>query len=295
MNKMKIRVFSFMIAIAFSSCEKNINFNLKNAETVLVVDAQIENNEYPTVVLTNSLDYFGKISTDILANTFIHNAEVKISNGTVTNALKEYAFPLGGGYTGYVYSVDLANLATAFKGQFNKQYSLSILSGGKSYSASTTIPLLAKFPDSVWYSPAPQNPDTNKRVMMVKATDPPGLGNYIRYFTKKNSDPVWPGANSVFDDRIIDGTTYILQVDQGINRNDPPKSDSNFFKKGDTVTLKLCNIDKATYTFWNTWEFNQQSIGNPFSQPGKVIGNISNGGLGAFCGYAAWFNKQVVK
>ena len=258
-------VYLVAILFLFSSCEKNIDFNLKNAENVLVVDAQIENNEYPTVVLTKSLDYFGTISTDILANSFVHNADVKITNGSLSHTLKEYAFPLGAGYTGYIYSVDLANPSTVFKGQFNKQYDLTIISNGKTYTAVTTIPILAKFPDSIWFRQAPQNPDTNKRVMMIRATDPPGLGNYIRYFTKKNSQPFFPGSNSVFDDRVIDGSTYTLQIDQGINRNDPPKADSNFYSKGDTVTFKLSNIDKATYTFWNTWEFAQQSIGNPFS------------------------------
>jgi hypothetical protein len=100
---------------------------------------------------------------------------------------------------------------------------------------------------------------------------------------------------SVFNDDIVDGTTYTVQVEPGINRNDPPEFEENFFKKSDTVTLKICNIDRATYNFWNTWEFAQQSIGNPFSQPNKVIGNISNGALGAFCGYASWYKTIVVE
>ncbi len=150
-------------------------------------------------------------------------------------------------------------------------------------------------PDSLWFKRAPQNPDTNKRVLVTRTTDPPGLGNYIRYFTKKNRGNFLPGENSVFDDAVIDGTTYEIQVEQGVDRNNRISSDSNFFKRGDTVTVKLCNIDKATYTFWNTWEFSQQSIGNPFAQPNKVIGNISNGALGAFCGYAAWYKTLIVK
>ncbi|MEP7109441.1 MAG: DUF4249 family protein, partial [Ferruginibacter sp.] len=123
---------------------------------------------------------------------------------------------------------------------------------------------------------------------------PPGLGNYIRYFTRKNSEPFLPGENSVFDDQVIDNTTYQLQVDPGINRNNPVSFDSNYFKRGDTVTLKLCNIDKPTYTFWSTWEFAFQSIGNPFAQPNKVIGNISNGALGDFYGYAAFYKTLII-
>jgi hypothetical protein len=288
-------IFLLFLTIFFlSSCEKNIDFNLKNADDVLVVDAQIENGQVPTVILTKSFDYYNTISPQILASSFVRNAEVTISNGTLTHKLKEYAV-LFFGYVGYFYSLDSSNLTNAFVGEFNKQYTLTIKYDGKEYAAKTNIPLLTKYPDSLWFKQAPLNPDTNKRVLMTRTTDPPGLGNYIRYYTKKNSENFLPGSNSVFDDAVIDGITYELQIDQGIDRNNPRPADSNFFRRGDTVTVKLCNIDKATYTFWNTWEFSQQSIGNPFAQPNKVIGNISNGALGAFCGYAAWFQTLIVK
>jgi hypothetical protein len=292
---MKKNIWLIAIFFFFSSCEKDINFNLKNADNVLVVDAEIESDKYPTVVLTKSLDFFSTINPQLLEGSFVHNADVKISNGMLTHTLKETAVPLPGGYTAYFYAVDENNLPTAFKGEFNKKYTLAINAEGKAYTATTTIPILAKHPDSLWFKPAPQNPDPNTRVLMATTTDPVGLGNYIRYFTKKNDGFFLPGENSVFDDAVIDGTTYTVQVEPGIDRNNPVKADSNFFKKGDVVTLKLCNIDKATYTFWSTWEFAFQSIGNPFSQPNKVIGNVSNGALGAFCGYAAWYKTIVAE
>ena len=289
---MRFPLFLFVIMM-LSSCEKNIDITLKNADPVLVVDAQIENGKIPTVVLTTSLNYFSQITPSILAGSFVHDADITISNGTFTHLLKEYTYPLGGGYFGYYYTIDSANLATAFVGEFNKEYVMHINSKGKNYDAKTTIPLLTKHPDSLWFKPAPMNPDSNKRVLMARTTDPPGLGNYIRYFTKRNNGVFFPGENSVFDDSVIDGTTYEVQVDPGVDSNNPASFDDNFFEKGDTVTLKICNIDKATYTFWNTWEFARQSVGNPFSQPGKVIGNISNGALGVFCGYAAWYGTVI--
>lgn len=292
---MKTFVILLFVLTVFSSCEKNIDFELKNADDVLVVDAQIENNMAPTVVLTKSFDYFSTISPQILVNSFVRNAEVTMSNGTLTHRLKEYAIPLAPGYTAYFYGIDSSSPATAFTGEFNKQYTLTIKAEGKDYTAVTKIPLLTKYPDSLWFKKAPLNPDTNARVLMTRTTDPPGLGNYIRYFTKKNSGNFLPGENSVFDDAVIDGVSYELQVEQGIDRNNRVSSDSNFFKRGDTVTVKLCNIDKPTYTFWSTWEFAQQSIGNPFSQPNKVLGNISNGALGVFSGYAAWYKTLIAK
>ena len=207
------------VLLIFTSCEKNIDFNLKNADDLLVVDAQIENGMTPTVSLTKSFDYFNTINPQLLLNSFVHNAEVTLSNGTRTHKLKEYAVPLGGGYVAYYYGIDSANLATAFTGEFNKKYTLTIKAEGKVYEASTNIPLLAKDPDSLWFKRAPLNPDTNKRVLMTRTTDPPGLGNYIRYFTKTNRANFYPGTNSVFDDAVIDGTTYEIQVDPGVDRN----------------------------------------------------------------------------
>jgi len=282
------------MVIFFSACEKDINFDLKNAEDLLVVDANIENGRPPVVILTKSLDFFTTLDPAVLLNSFVRNAEVTISNGVLTHKLKEYSIHLDNGTIVYTYSIDSANLATAFVGEFNKQYILNISAEGKSYTSSTTIPPLAKKPDSMWWKPATYTDDTNNVILMVKTTDPPGLGNYIRYFTKKNSETFLPGENSVFDDQVIDNSTYELEVDPGTNRNAPIPSDSNFFKRGDTVTLKLCNIDKATYTFWTTWEFAYQSIGNPFAQPNKVIGNISNGALGCFYGYAAFYKTLAI-
>ncbi|MEO5892359.1 MAG: DUF4249 domain-containing protein [Ferruginibacter sp.] len=291
MNKL---IRAVLLLVIFSSCEKDINFNLKNSEDLLVVDANIENDRPPVVVLTKSLDFFSTLDPALLINSFVRNADVTISNGVLTHKLKEYATAVGGGITLYSYSIDSANLATAFLGEFNTSYTLNITAEGKEYTAATTIPALTKKADSLWWKTAPYSDDTNNVVLMVRSTDPPGLGNYIRYFTKKNSDAFLPGENSVFDDQVIDNTTYELQLDPGINRNNSVPFDSNYFRRGDTVTLKLCNIDRATYTFWSTWEFAFQSIGNPFAQPNKVIGNISNGALGDFYGYAAFYKTLII-
>ena len=129
---------------------------------------------------------------------------------------------------------------------------------------------------------------------MVKATDPPGLGDYVRYFTKQNSDPFFPGLNSVFDDQVIDNSTYDIQVERGVDRNHSQPEGYAFFDKGDTVTLKLSNIDKATYDFWRTMEFTYISVGNPFSSPTRVLSNISNGGLGYFGGYASQYRTIII-
>lgn len=284
----------FFFTLLLLSCEKNINFTLKEAPNLLVVDASIETGQPPVVVLSNSFDYFSKITPALLAGIFVHDAEVYISTGNISKQLKEYFLDSAGGNRIYYYSVDTANLPGAFVGQTDTKYDLKVISNGVEYNASTTIPPLSKKVDSLWWQPAPFTTDSSRVVVFVRATDPPGLGNYIRYFTRQNNRRYLPGIQSVFDDQLIDGTTYDLRLDPGIDRNDPVGFDENFFHHGDTVTLKLSNIDRSTYHFWLTMEFAYQSIGNPFASPNKVLGNINNGALGAFCGYSSSFKTLII-
>ncbi len=295
-TKIMKSVLALLISmVIFSSCEKNIDFELKEATDLLVVDASIENGQAPVVILTQSFSFFSQISPVLLARAFVHGAEVFMSNGISTHKLREYSIDSAAGFRIYFYSIDTAQLASAFLGQLDKTYSLMIKAGGKEYTANTSIPILAKKPDTLFWIPAPLNPDTNKVILRVRATDPPGLGNYVRYYTKKNKGPFLPGENSVYDDQFIDGTTYEIRVDPGVDRNNMIPYEDNYFRKGDTVTLKISNIDKATYRFWSTMEFAYQSIGNPFASPGKVTGNISNGALGAFCGYASASRTLIIR
>lgn len=293
---MNIRHGFILVLIAFlTGCEKSITFTPDTAEQSLVVEATIENGEAPLVILTNSLNYFSEITPAALAGSFVHNADVVISNGVKNHKLKEYEIPVGGGLSVFYYSTDSSNMGSSFVGEFATNYTLRIKVNGKEHLANTTLPALAKRIDSLWWKNAPDKEDSNKAVIMVKTTDPPGLGNYIRYFTRVNKEEFLPGLNSVFDDQIVDGKSYSIQVDQGVNRNEEFDFDEYaFFNKGDTVTLKLCNIDKATFDFWRTMEYSYSSIGNPFSSPTKVLGNISGGALGYFGGYAADYKTIVI-
>ncbi len=283
-----------LCAFVLASCEKNIDFKLNKADDILVVDASIENGQPPVVVLSKSFDYFSTITPALLAGAFVHDAMVYVSNGNKTQKLKEYSVDSSGGNAVYYYTIDSSNLATTFLGEVNTKYDLKIIANNTDYHATTTIPAIAKKIDSLWWEPAPFTTDPSKVVVVVRATDPPGLGNYIRYYTKQNSTQFYPGFQSVFDDQLIDGTTYDLRLDPGIDRNDPKGFDSNSFRHGDTAVLKLSNIDRTTYHFWLTMEFAYQSIGNPFASPNKVLGNIDNGALGAFCGYASTFKTLLI-
>ncbi|GAO44570.1 DUF4249 domain-containing protein [Flavihumibacter petaseus] len=280
--------------LTFYGCEKAVSFDLDEQPPKLVVDGSIESTKPPMVVLSRSLDYFSEITPEILESSFVHGADITVSNGTLTHRLKEYAVEAPEA-TVYYYGIDSSDLATAFLGEFGKTYQLQISVEDQRYAATTVIPDLTKRIDSLGWMPSPNNPDTNKVVLLAAVTDPPGFGNYIRYFTSVNHEAYLPGLNSVYDDQIVDGQSYTIEVEKGVNRNEEIDfEDYSFFDRGDTVIVKFANIDKATYDFWRTMEYNYQSIGSPFSSPTKVLGNVSNGALGYFGGYAVQYKSIII-
>ena len=283
----------FFVLSLLGACERAADFKLDEVGPKLVVEATIENGQAPLVYLSSSLGYFSAIDQSVLAGSFVHNAEVWVSNGTQTHQLKEYSYPVGT-YNFFYYTNDIASPGTAFLGELNKNYTLRIRYEGKEYTAVTRIPDTTRRIDSFFWKPAPAGNEPGKIQAMVRAYDKPGFGDYVRYFTKRNSEPYYPGLNSVFDDQIIDGTSYEVQVERGIPRNGSVPEGYSFFDKGDTITLKLSNIDKATYDFWRTMEFTYASVGNPFSSPTKVMSNLTGGALGYFGGYASQFRTIIV-
>ncbi|MDQ2863371.1 MAG: DUF4249 domain-containing protein, partial [Bacteroidota bacterium] len=214
---MKLIILLFCI-ICVCSCEKNINFKLKAAADILVVDATIENGQAPMVVLSKSFDYYSNISLASLDSSFVHGADVTISNGSQSQKLVEYKTS-SGGFNVYFYSIDSSNLGSSFVGKLNTTYTLKVISAGQEYDATTTITSMADKIDSIWWLPTPFADDSTETDVFIRSTDPKGFGNYIRYYTKINNGRFLPGQQSVFDDELTDGTTYDLKVTPGIDRN----------------------------------------------------------------------------
>ena len=72
--------FAIIVPLLCMSCEKDIDIELKEKDPKLVVEATIENGQPPVVVLTSSLNYFSNITADILTGSFVHGADVFVSN-----------------------------------------------------------------------------------------------------------------------------------------------------------------------------------------------------------------------
>ncbi len=284
-------VFLFFL-VSFTSCEKNIDLNFQKTLNNLVVDATIENGKPPIVILSSTFGYFSKIDKDSLAASFVHGADIRISDGTKEYPLVEDSAQNADGFNIYFYT-SKPN-PDILVGKLNGRYTMSISSKGENYTASTTIPPITTKVDSVWWDEVGGIADSNNIKLMVMQTDKKGMGDYIRYFTKVNSGQFLPGLNSVFADEFTDGVNFSIFYDKGVDKNNKEARTNLNFNRGDTITFKMCNIDQPTFNFWRTYEYSYQGNGNPFASPVKILSNIEGPGVGYFGGYAAQYRTLIV-
>jgi len=293
----------FCILVTFFSCEKEVDIKLDTGEPRLVVEGGIENDLPPIVMLSKSIGYFEKIDLETLQNTSVHGAEVYVSDGTKTVQLKEFSVDTGSnGFKFYYYSlVDFNNpvfppLDSIILGEFEKYYTLTIKHEGQVYTSTTKIPTPTPIDSILTKVPGRPGSDTNARTLEIYFKDPDTSGNYVRYYTKRNDEPLYPGLNSVYSDEIIDGKPFNAEFPLGEPRSVVKSFDSlGVCYQGDSITLKWAAIDKRVYDFWNTYEFALGTLGSPFATPIQVNSNISNNALGVWAGYGALYFQLVAK
>ncbi len=291
--------FFVIVIFTLTSCEKEVKINLPPSEQKVVVDGAIETGLPPYVILTSTISYFSTIDINTLQNSFLHDAVITVSDGNRTINLKEYSIDTGvNGNKFYFYSID-TSVKPYFIGQVEKQYKLHIEYGGKTYESYTKIPTPTSLDSVTSVQPDPPfNRDKypTARQIRIFFKDPDTTGNFVRYFTKKNSEPYFPGLNSVYNDDIINGIAFQTTLELGYPRSSSGGRDSlGVGYPGDTVTLKWCAIDRHVYDFWSTYEFSLTTVGNPFSSPIQVKSNISNGAVGVWSGYGSVYKTLIIE
>ena len=302
-----------LIMTGLFACEKEFSPDLPTTTDDIVVEGYIE--AAPTgrqavpayVFLTKAIPFFKEIKS--FNGLYVNGAEVWVSDGKDSARLQEFCWKDLDSTTKKLaalnFGIDLDSVNANFnfcayidftqriKPKVGKTYFLRIKTAeGRVLTAQTTIPRLVPIDTAVFIKPPGTNQNDSMAQMRATIRDPQGA-DFYRYFTAVNGSSYIAARNSVTDDAFFDGirTTFNLLNTQPRPKNDP---DENFglYRRGDTVSVKFCMIDKAHFDFWNTLEFNSNN-GGPFSSYTKVKHNIV-GGLGIWGGYAATYYDAIV-
>jgi len=292
------KVLYFIIGLAFFvSCEKELDIDLPQPNAKLVVESWIETGEYPMVIITRNSSYFAPIDTNFLMDSlFITNALVIVSDGVQSDTLQPFLDIVAyqnGSWPIFYYK------GTKIMGVEHGNYSLYIEAEGEVITGQTTIPSKVAFDNVFWEAEA----GTSDTLGFIHAflSDPGYEKNYYRIFTKRLSRDYnfVPVMSSIYDDLYFNGLPSfeyeIMRGETSYEDEELYESDEfGYFRKGDTVVLKLSSIDREHYEFWRTLEEDVMGGGNPFTNPVTIRHNVI-GALGVFGGYSSVCDTIIIE
>ncbi len=301
-----------LLATLLTGCEENLTLDIPEGEALLVVEGHIEQGAPPIVVLTRSVPVLSSFSEEALAGSYVHNAQVAVTTADRTYMLEEVSsasftpamrqqvaeqfsvppeklIPTDG-FVFYIYT------SAELKGEIGQSYRLRISHEGSVLTAATTIPQLNPL-EALWTVPHPDPQQDSLVTLMYRYQDPDTVGNSIRYFTKRNQEPFYPGLlTSVFNDELINGGNISFPLDRGEPKGQQEVNVDtySYFSRGDSITVRWCAVDLPHYRFWYTLESEQNNNGSPVGTPNITRSNVK-GGLGIWGGYGVTYHTIVVE
>lgn len=260
------------IILLLASCQDVIDVELENVSPRLVIEANISDQAGPyTVTLSESGNFY-------LSNEFpAVSAESVILSDENGNRDTLLEVRPGVYQTRFIQGVRGVN------------YTLEVKYEGTSYMASSRIPDHIVPIDSLYTEFLEESIFQEEGYYAtIYAQDIPNVENYYRYKVYVN------GEVYIFDEDTEeeeeDDNLYLDQDKffdgQYFNRPFPQN-----FKQGDSVSVELYNINKATFDYYNTLI---EAIGaSGVAAPSNPVSNFNNNALGNFNAYT--FDRKTVK
>jgi len=289
MRMLKRIIIYFVSAMLFHGCVDAIEVDLPPLVEKIVVEGAIEEGSNPYVFLTKNTPYFEPIDTMTLMNMLLMDAIVSVSDGTDTVILEPmidmWRFP-------YLYYGSKKMI-----GEAGKNYFLSVEANDEKVSSRTVIPESVLI-DSMWFEL--ENDKDSLGLIWFTFEDPDTLGNFYRVFSKTlGKDSIFLTMQfSTIEDKIINGAAdNRVGVYRGTNDEIDDQEDMErwYFKIGERVVIKFCTMDNVHFDFWDSYQNDRSSLGNPFAAPTYVQSNIEGKGLGIWGGYGVYLDTFEVK
>lgn len=282
MKKSLLHIFLFPVWILLGSCEGDI---LPPQHSQMVLEGWIEDGGHPIVMLTSTVPVTEQAtSVDSLGEYIIRWARVAVSDGEKTAILsgkytRDYFPP-------YVYT------SAAIRGEAGKSYTVTVDYKGQYATASTTIPPSVPL-DSV-YAELEDDVDSTYSIRAVFRHDA-AQQRYFKLFTRISGQSMqfYSSFMGLHDCTMLDNPADIL-VNSGMSIANLGDYKARFYK-GDTVSVKLCTLDEASYRFWYDWEDSENFASNPFMpSTSNPVSNVK-GALGYWCGYGRSVRTIIVR
>lgn len=254
----------------FSSCQKVIDVDVKNAEKKYVIEAVVTDEAGASKVLLTTTKNMSE------SNVFpgVSGATVTITDNAGSNTIFTETTTTG------------TYVAPSFTGASGKTYSLQVKVNGETFTAKSTMPQKINL-DTIFISNEILFGETRKLVNLAYQ-DPPGKGQcyrYVQYINGKKSKPIFANNDDYSDGKYVETKLWYL-----VDEDENPEEE---IKTGDTVMLDMLCIDNVVYKYW--YSVFQSATGNSQSaSPANPVTNISGGALGYFSAHTRQTKSVVV-
>lgn len=269
---MKSKVFFLLFVLTMlTACDEE---HLSYQQPHLVVEGWIEDGGCPIVIVTRSIPLSEEyMSADVLSESIVRWAKVTVYCGEDSVILTgKYD---SGYFPPYIYTTG------RMKGERGKTYSLKVDYKDMTATATTTIP---SRPDVKQFKLEKCADSDSLYQVKVFFVDNKDEKNYYQLFTRvgANNRQYLASYLGSMDDAVLGDTTEVAAY-----RGHEVLSTMDYtpyFRPNDTISVKLSQIDEASYHFWDDYIKILSLSKNPFISPQRSIrSNIVNGS-GYWCG-----------
>lgn len=250
------------LAVLLSGCEKVIDLKLDNAEPALVIEGGItDQNEAQVVRISRTYDF-----TE--SNKFNGVSGAKIVLTRPNGVLMNYTEVSPGKYQ-----------TAKFRGGPGLKYVLEVTVDGKSYSATSIMPMRVPL-DSISFKQFDFFGKSNTYAA-VNYVDPVGIQNQYRItLTYKGKVE----ADMAEEDRFNDGNNVSNVVFYKLND----------LVTGDSILIDFQCIDRSVFKYFYSLGQNSGEGGPPVA-PENPPSNFSNGALGVFSAHTTEKKTAVIR
>jgi hypothetical protein len=263
---------AIITALATYSCQEVVSIDLNKTDPHIVIEGIVSDQQGPyTVKVSKTGNYF----EPSLYFPPVSGATVVITDNLgQRDTLKE---DTSGTYT-----------TTRLQGSVGKTYSLAVIAEGKEYDAVSSMPQKIVI-DSMYAKPRQGFRAEPGFDIYVMFKDPPETSNYYRL--NAHSSALIPADS-------IDGKRYRLFSDKLTNGNEMQERirAGRNVQIGDTITVELLSIDKASFDYFSTLRDALSSERSATSlSPANPNTNLSNGSLGYFSAFTIDTKSVIIK
>ena len=261
-------------ALFLVGCQQVVTIDLNKADPHLVVEGIVSDQPGPyTVKLSKTGNYF----EPALVYPAVSNAFISVTDDAgQCDTLREVGVGSG------------TYQSSTLKGLTGRTYALEVIAEGRAYNAVSSMPQKVVI-DSLYALARPQGRGEPGYDIYVTFKDPPEPGNYYRLNARSSAaipqDSIDGRRYRVYTDKLTNGNEMTERIRAGRN-----------VAAGDTITVDLLTIDKATYDYFNTLRNVLSSDQAATSlAPTNPNTNLSNGSLGYFSAYTIYTLSIIMR